>query len=901
MKVELTNFKCHDFKEIEFNENNVILISGKSGVGKTSIIEAIVFVLFGSGRKITKYGQKSCSVRLQITIIDKILDIKRTKGPNRLTLEYSTKSDPNWNHYEDAAAQSIISEVFGYQYESVGYLSQSSINSFVLMGPQEKLTFLDNLIFKTSDLKDIKQKIHNLVKERTQLLQTTVGKVEMLTQIINEETVDNKYPEFPIHKKSGASVFEEYEQMLIEKNLITEHKNITKRINNIDNKLHKLNNMLKEREEEQNVIDHHTKMFDNLNTRFTIFEEQYKTNNSEQHSDIATKISNYICNINKDYKEVKEQYDENLTKLKNIKEYEQYCKIRKEIDEKTKQYDETYSLEKVKLTTDLENYKKSILSISEIDEYKTEINENNEFCLAVEKYKEYCIELKDLNSLLNLKLVECSKYFDIMIESENKEQSLQDILSIISKYEKFFDDKIMQYDQDIEILTEQLQKVKLEEKQYTCPKCFTKLSLNISTTTLECVSDNKLDDDQDTLTKKLHKKDKKNNKAKQYHIEIKQIKTNALRIIEKINSFENTYDKDDLNLSDDDIDAIKERTYELQNTIRGNSDAIVKYKETKHKLKQTCLDNHLLTGLYNDIAKLSKIKEKLCIENDTYDTLDMLDSVNMSSDILTESSVSMKYKLDKYENDQEKIIQLQTDLIKYQDSVNKFNKENSTNDKKLSLMSIKKHIELNNTEKDKYVELLQDNINNQHLIDKWKIKYAQYKKITQQKSDLVKLEECIVETKQKLQSIYKLKDFVKNAETTLLQRAINQINQHVDNYLDIFFQTDPITIRLYVKEDEKSASRNGQLNLSVDYKGMDADLSILSGGELQRVVIAYNLALSEIFSVPLILLDECTSNLDQELTEIVVKGIKYNCKGKTMIMIAHQVVSGIFDNVISIS
>ena len=82
---------------------------------------------------------------------------------------------------------------------------------------------------------------------------------------------------------------------------------------------------------------------------------------------------------------------------------------------------------------------------------------------------------------------------------------------------------------------------------------------------------------------------------------------------------------------------------------------------------------------------------------------------------------------------------------------------------------------------------------------------------------------------------------------------------------------------------------------------MDADLSILSGGELQRVVIAYNLAMSEIFSVPMILLDECTSNLDQELTEIVVKGIKYNCKGKTMIMIAHQVVSGIFDNVISIT
>ena len=49
-----------------------------------------------------------------------------------------------------------------------------------------------------------------------------------------------------------------------------------------------------------------------------------------------------------------------------------------------------------------------------------------------------------------------------------------------------------------------------------------------------------------------------------------------------------------------------------------------------------------------------------------------------------------------------------------------------------------------------------------------------------------------------------------------------------------------------------------------------------------------------------ILLDECTSNLDQELTEIVVKGIKHTTHAKTIIMIAHQVVSGIFDQTIMI-
>ena len=216
------------------------------------------------------------------------------------------------------------------------------------------------------------------------------------------------------------------------------------------------------------------------------------------------------------------------------------------------------------------------------------------------------------------------------------------------------------------------------------------------------------------------------------------------------------------------------------------------------------------------------------------------------------------------------------------------------------MKSIQKHIEINNEKKQEHVKNKQDHEKTLHDIETWKIKYEHYKKFQQQRNELISLQEKSDILKSKLQSIFKLKEFVKSAETLLLERAIDHINQYVASYLDIFFQTDPISVSLITINDEKHTSKNGQLTISINYKGMDADIGILSGGELQRVIIAYNLALSELFSVPIILLDECTSNLDQELTEIVVKGIKHNCKGKTIIMIAHQVVSGIFDNVISI-
>jgi len=77
-------------------------------------------------------------------------------------------------------------------------------------------------------------------------------------------------------------------------------------------------------------------------------------------------------------------------------------------------------------------------------------------------------------------------------------------------------------------------------------------------------------------------------------------------------------------------------------------------------------------------------------------------------------------------------------------------------------------------------------------------------------------------------------------------------------------------------------------------------LKSLSGGELSRIIIAFTLALSEIFNTPIILLDECTSSLDEHLTNIVFDTIKNNFDDKIIICVAHQVVLGVFDNVIKI-
>jgi exonuclease SbcC len=134
----------------------------------------------------------------------------------------------------------------------------------------------------------------------------------------------------------------------------------------------------------------------------------------------------------------------------------------------------------------------------------------------------------------------------------------------------------------------------------------------------------------------------------------------------------------------------------------------------------------------------------------------------------------------------------------------------------------------------------------------------------------------------------KLQNIIKQAEKLAIEETIEQINLHVQLYLDYFLEN--ITVRLAFDKD------GTRLNVNVTQNNFESDLNNLSGGELARVILAFTIALADMNNVKLLLLDECVSSLDQETTTSVIKTIQNNFTGQ-IICIAHQTTTGIFDHV----
>lgn len=173
MIIILKNFRCWENHTFEFPDDGLTLLSGRSGVGKSSILQAIHFCLFGKGTKIVRIGTTTCKVEIKY----KDLHIIRTKKPsNKLVVN---------DIYEDDVAQEIINKRFGINFSVVSYLEQDVFKSIVYMSPSARLEFLETFAFENFNIEGLKINVNDRIKVCDLELSNKRTEIDVLSKTID--------------------------------------------------------------------------------------------------------------------------------------------------------------------------------------------------------------------------------------------------------------------------------------------------------------------------------------------------------------------------------------------------------------------------------------------------------------------------------------------------------------------------------------------------------------------------------------------------------------------------------------------------------------------------------------------------------------------------------------------
>lgn len=152
-----------------------------------------------------------------------------------------------------------------------------------------------------------------------------------------------------------------------------------------------------------------------------------------------------------------------------------------------------------------------------------------------------------------------------------------------------------------------------------------------------------------------------------------------------------------------------------------------------------------------------------------------------------------------------------------------------------------------------------------------------------------------IEKKQLWEDYTKFQKYFNETRTNVIMYTLESINALVKKYIDGFFENYNIQLSFFVNDKDC-------IDIHIEYEHANpADLSILSGGEYDRIVLAIVLAFAEFYKLPLLLLDEILSSLDLHTLQYVMTHV-HKCWPDTqaIIYVGHQMISGNFDHLIEL-
>ncbi|MEM4397051.1 MAG: SMC family ATPase [Candidatus Woesearchaeota archaeon] len=413
--IKLENVRSYINQTIDFSSGK-LLLSGDIGSGKSTILLAIEFALFGinksdlPGYLILKNGKNSCSVELCFELDNNNYIIKRALKRNKDTIIQDIGYIiTNGKKFEGTATElkAKIIEILGYPEELINK-SKTNIFRYTVYCPQEEMKKI--LYENSEDRLDTLRRLFNIDKYKTIRENADLYAKELRKKISEIEIRLENYTEIEKTIKEQKNKIK-----LLEKNFKTE----------ID-KLNELKKTLEIEKTKYQEKENKIKLMNEIKREITINENLIKTKNKilENISIKKKSINEKIEIIEKkllDYSDIKEQKQETEFELELnilIENFNQKKSMLIELEQKLKNYNEN----KKKIEQELEKLNSEIKKIElleiEIKDIKEKINLKKEQENLLEKTNEKINNLKIQIEKLNLKINDSKTIIDNLKDKE---------------------------------------------------------------------------------------------------------------------------------------------------------------------------------------------------------------------------------------------------------------------------------------------------------------------------------------------------------------------------------------------------------------------------------------------------------------------------------------------------
>lgn len=861
--LKLKNFKTYGNCEIKIPVNSTTLISGPSGIGKTSILEGFLYVMYDGVTKPEKFGTKNVAAWLFMhgTVI------YRQKNPGLLMLWKKTKENTGGaiketvKEYVQNEAQLEINLIYGNYNEflATSCLKQRELSPFLGSNDAEKLEIAKGIAFKGSESDEIKEPIKEEVKRLAEHYSTVKTQLDM--SIGNIQAFDLRNPtiiQYQVPEKSEEIIKKVRELRNIMENLDKDYELAVQREANA--MVYKQQADLAKSKQDMLLKNKNNFNYTELQNRLSELEAKLKeyagmTFDPEK----LTKV-----HLFKQWTNEKNNLENKINALKA--EYEKYiAQVVVQFPEiKDKSYDQVMdfavitksNIEKLEQSARQINLLLQQIGFKTVDEGKLKLQElENEFKQHKTKEEQLKVELEELK------------------QRQEKEREAE-----LKEAQKRIDEERLKMKQEVEAEKEKLKQERLNNKM-SCPACKAMLVLGEDGKHLEKCVDSPSGigvmlglatpaieppktpktinlNPQPSIVTPTIQPPPSNTKpvtvTQEEMIKISNICWDLSKQIERIKT------------SLDSCDRIKIEIPGKQPTL------IIPLIPILAKLVDYANNLMATEKLYADLIqrKPEEIKEQIADGRDKDKVEAEYNSSKTKMEQFTQLTKEIEMEELKYKEFCQRMMEIMNQAngnsleIKKQRNALQFQIDQLMHLSSASDLLAQRAV-LENTMREKSIEATR--IEKQYLLTQ-----ELYSKAVE-------------------------------AERVFLQTTIDKINILLGKFLQKLFPDNPISVEISTTKTLKSKKdqKSNRFDVKIFFKDTEYDNSKqLSGGEKDRVSLAITLAVNQIFGSPILFLDETLSSLDAESKSEAVSLLKEMCKNKTCIVISHEETEGLYDNVL---